>query len=393
MVAKEASLGLQVPVIGGGGPSGYTASALFDGNILITGRVGTLGKLFAPAGPCWPSDNALVVYASSSQTDQRFLRYALQVRIAEAINMNRGAANPLITQTDLGRLEIYHPNLSDQRAIASILGSLDDKIDLNRRMNETLEAMARATFKDWFVDFGPTRAKMEARAPYLAPEVWELFPKDFSTSDFREIPLGWRVVKVRELASNIQYGLTQSAQTRQVGPWFLRITDIQGGKVDWGKVPFCEVTPSENERYRLKIGDILVARTGASTGENIYLSKVADAVFASYLVRFQFTDLAMARLVGVFMRSRAYFDYVLNALGGSAQPNASAQVLAGASLVYPTPQVARIFFDIVSAFDAKIDANNDAVQTLAHTRDLLLPKLMSGEIRLKDAEKAVEAVA
>ena len=261
-------------------------------------------------------------------------------------------------------------------------------------MNETLEAMARAIFKDWFVDFGPTRAKMEGRAPYLAPEVWELFPKDFSTSDFREIPLGWRVVKVRELASNIQYGLTQSAQTRQVGPWFLRITDIQGGKVDWGKVPFCEVTPSENERYRLKIGDILVARTGASTGENIYLSKVADAVFASYLVRFAIYGLGHGSPSRVFLCAQGLILIMFKRiLADRLNPTLVPQVLAGASLVYPTPQVARIFFDIVSAFDAKIDANNDAVQTLAHTRDLLLPKLMSGEIRLKDAEKAVEAVA
>ena len=79
---------------------------------------------------------------------------------------------------------------SDQRAIASILGALDDKIDLNRRMNETLEAMARAIFKDWFVDFGPTRAKMEGGAPYLAPEIWALFPDRL---DDEGKPEGWKM--------------------------------------------------------------------------------------------------------------------------------------------------------------------------------------------------------
>ena len=82
------------------------------------------------------------------------------------------------------------PPLAEQDAIASILGALDDKIDLNRRMNETLEAMARAIFKDWFVDFGPTRAKMEGRAPYLAPEIWALFPDRL---DDEGKPEGWSI--------------------------------------------------------------------------------------------------------------------------------------------------------------------------------------------------------
>src|SRR5262249_26279501 len=158
---------------------------------------------------------------------------------------------------------------------------LDDKIELNRRMNETLEALTHSLFKSWFVD--ATKSAL---------------------------PNSWHETTIRELASNIQYGLTQSASTEPVGPRFLRITDIQGGRVDWGLVPFCKVSHEERKRYRLKPSDVLVARTGASTGENIYLSVVPDAVFASYLVRFQFPDPAMARYVGAFMRTPAYFDFV-----------------------------------------------------------------------------------
>ena len=163
VVSKNPTPTCQVPVVGGGGPSGFTDKALYHGHILITGRVGTLGKLFAPSGPCWPSDNALVIQPRSSRTDAVFLRYALQLVISEAAGMNRGAANPLITQGDLGRLAIAHPPLPEQRAIAHILGTLDDKIELNRRLSETLEQMARALFKAWFVDFEPVRAKMEGR--------------------------------------------------------------------------------------------------------------------------------------------------------------------------------------------------------------------------------------
>src|SRR5208283_5912584 len=153
-------------------------------------------------------------------------------------------------------------------------------------------------------------------------------------------------------------------------------------RVDWSTVPYCRVAPEEHERYRLKPGDVLVARTGASTGENIYLSVVPDAVFASYLVRFQFADPAIARLVGAFMRTGAYFDFVAGSIGGSAQPNASAQVLAGAEVVVPTPEVAHRFAEVVAPLDRRIAANNDESHTLATLRDTLLPRLISGKIRM-----------
>ena len=98
-----------------------------------------------------------------------------------------------ITGTDLSQLPVRMPPLREQRAIAHVLGTLDDKIELNRRMNRTLKEMARAVFQDWFVDFGPTRAKMEGQEPYLPPELWDLFPKRLVNSELGEIPEGWEV--------------------------------------------------------------------------------------------------------------------------------------------------------------------------------------------------------
>ena len=95
--------------------------------------------------------------------------------------------------------ELLLPDESEQRAIARILGALDDKIELNRRMNETLEAMARAIFQDWFVDFCPVRAKLEGREPYLPPGLWALFPDRLADSDLGEIPEGWEVKALRML--------------------------------------------------------------------------------------------------------------------------------------------------------------------------------------------------
>jgi len=183
--------------------------------------------------------------------------------------------------------------------------------------------------------------------------------------------------------------MTEGVSTEPVGPRFLRITDTQGGRVDWGSVRFCKVSPEEHKRYRLKSGGVLVARTGAATGENIYLPVVPDAGFASYLVRFQFAEPAMARFVGGFMRPPAYFDFVAGSISGSARPNASARVLARAELSVPPPELVRAFAEAVAPADKHIAANSEGSRALAELRDALLPKLLSGELRVPVALKEI----
>ena len=110
-------------------------------------------------------------------------------------------------------LEIPLPPLPEQRRIAHILGTLDDKIELNRRMNQTLEAMARAIFQDWFVDFGPVRAKLEGREPYLPPELWALFPDRLADSELGEIPEGWEVMALADCLNVARGTVIQRVRT------------------------------------------------------------------------------------------------------------------------------------------------------------------------------------
>ena len=305
--------------------------------------------------------------------------------------LNVGAVFDSLKCADIPNFQLKIPPLAEQVEIAEVLGSLDKKIQLNRQMNDTLEDISRAIFKSWFVDFDPVYAKAEGQQPTgISAEVADLFPGRLETAATGTLPAGWPSKAIRDIATTIQYGFTQSASQSQIGPKFLRITDIQGGRVDWSAVPFCEVTQEEYERYRLLPGDVLVARTGASTGENIYLADPPDSVFASYLVRFQFATQAIARYVGEFMRSAAYFDYVGGSLGGSAQPNASAQTLAGAKLVVPPPRLLEEFLKVVHPMDMRRVSNGEESVSLANLRDALLPKLLSGEIRVKDA-RALEA--
>ena len=121
-----------------------------------------------------------------------------------------------VTRRDLENIEVALPPLPEQRAIAHILGTLDDKIELNRRMNRTLEEMARAIFQDWFVDFGPVRAKLEGREPYLPPDLWSLFPDRLVDSELGEIPEGWEVKELGRLIE-LAYGKALKAGDRKGG--------------------------------------------------------------------------------------------------------------------------------------------------------------------------------
>jgi type I restriction enzyme S subunit len=270
---------------------------------------------------------------------------------------------------DLQSLEIIWPAPEVRRAIAAILGTLDDKIELNRRMNQTLEAMAQALLKSWFVDFEPFR------------------DQGMQDSPLGEIPVGWRVGKLSELCTT-QYGYTASAIEEPVGPRLLRVMDINKQNwIEWDKVPYCEITEDDIAKYRLEVGDLVVARM-ADPGKSAIIEQPVEAVFASYLVRLKTESLAHAYFVYGFLKSQAYADYSEGAMGGSSvQKSMNAKVIVDVDLVIPPPQVLKLILQHILPLRKRLVANVDQSANLATIRDTLLPKLLSGEIRVKDAEK------
>jgi len=386
----------KIPVISSGGVSSYHDTSAVSGPGVILGRKGVVGSVYYVDSDYWPHDTTLWV-KDFHGNDPRFVYYFFKSIAPRIARMDVGSANPTLNRNHVHPIRILWPSLSEQKAIAHILGTLDDKIELNQRMNETLEAMARAIFKSWFVDFDPVRRNVDRkngkgakgkanRTPPESHPFDHLFPDAFEDSELGKIPKGWQVDTLAQRASNIQYGFTQSATSDAVGPRFLRITDIRGGKVDWSSVPYCEIEDAELEKYRVKDGDIFVARTGASTGDNIYVVDPPEAVFASYLVRLQFESPGVARFVAEYMRSSDYFGHIEGAIGGSAQPNASAQTLAAATTAFPPDDVATAFYDLVRPADLKRAANARESDRLAAIRNALLPKLLSGDIHIREGE-------
>ena len=260
------------------------------------------------------------------------------------------------------------PPLTPARGtLLQLLQSLDDKIELNRRMNETLEAMARAIFKDWFVDFGPTRAKAEGREPYLAHDLWNPFPDALDDGDK---PVGWRNGKLDDLIV-LQRGFDLPKRKRVKGKFPILAASGVNGTHDKAKAP----------------------GPGVTTGRSGVIGKV-------FYVHEDFWPLNTSLWVKQYRNSSpAHAYFLIQTLdfasfnSGSAVPTLNRNHVHDLPIAVPSPETIQGFDRFVGPLFQRKRLNDVETLTLARTRDLLLPKLMSGEIRLREAEQAVEAVA
>lgn len=186
--------------MGSFGVTGRHDTAACKGPGVTVGRSGaSVGTVAYISEDYWPLNTCLYV-RDFHGNDPLFCYYFLKT--IDLASHNSGSAQPSLNRNFVHPLPVRFPDPDEQRAIAATLGALDDKIELNRKMNATLEAMARALFRDWFVDFGPTRAKMEGREPYLSPDLWALFPDRL---DDEGRPEGWELRSIYDFA-NVVYG-------------------------------------------------------------------------------------------------------------------------------------------------------------------------------------------
>ncbi len=284
---------------------------------------------------------------------------------------------------------IQLPPLPEQRAIAGILGALDDKIERNRRMNGTLEAMARALFKDWFVDFGPVRAKMAGRSPYLAPELWELFP---DALDGEGKPVGWFPYTLSQLAKHHRATLSPSAKPERIYEHY----SIPA--YDAGNEPTIELGGSiKSNKTIVPESAVLLSKLNPEI-ERVWLpdpnGKAPPIASTEFLALTPLAPATRSVLYCLFGSSifRAEMSARVTGTSKSHQRGPPKSLLA-CEVLAANPKLLALFDRTVSTMMDLLLSNRRESRELAQTRDLLLPKLMSGEIRLRDTEQIVGEVA
>lgn len=183
--------------------------------------------------------------------------------------------------------------------------------------------------------------------------------------------MNWPLISLNQICDT-QYGYTASADDFKVGPKYLRITDIASGPIDWESVPYCKISESDYSKYKLNAGDIVIARTGNTTGYAKLIRNNSDAVFASYLVRIKIkSDLADSGYIGRLIESDIYKNFVRSIKGGAAQGNANATTLTLFKFRFPPIEVQRIIASILSSYDDLIDINRRQMQLLEEAARLL----------------------
>ncbi|WP_317134996.1 restriction endonuclease subunit S [Brytella acorum] len=363
-------------------------SSLRPGDVVIvrTGKPGTCAVI-----PDWLLEancSDVVIVRCSERVRPRFLCYVVNSVAGHHISSHIvGAVQQHFNVGSARTLEFLLPSIEGQDAILAILGALDDKIDLNRRTNETLEAMARALFRDWFVDFGPTQAKMAGQTPYLAPEIWALFPDRL---DDEGKPEGWKTAAFSEFVSILTGGTPKTS-----------IADYWNGDIPWFSVVD---TPADSDIYVFDTAkkitkDGLDNSAASILPEDTVIITARGTVGKLAMTHSPMTmnqscyGLRGTNGIGqylVYQSIKNSLSEIKNNTHGSVFDTITRQTFSSISANLPSQEIAQSYEKMAAPFFQKILENVSQTQHLAQLRDLLLPKLMSGAIRIQDAEKMVE---
>lgn len=363
---------------------GRASKPLYDGPLVIFARVGSnAGAVMFSDKPAWINNNAAALKAKLGWNARYLFYWASHFDLR---TVAQGSGQPFISNQTLSSIKIARREAVEQEAIASVLGALDDKIELNRQMNETLEAMARAIFRDWFVDFGPTRAKIEGRAPYLAQDIWALFSDSL---DDEGKPEGWQNSTIGQEV-NVVGGSTPS--TKEAGFW--------GGDIAWAtpkdlsslRTPVLLSTERQiTEAGLTQIGSGLLPVGTVLLSSRAPIGYLAIAQIPVAVNQGFIAMVCEKRLSNVFvwLWTQANMEAVHQNANGSTFQEISKANFRPIGVTVATTEILRAFDEVAMPLFERIVANETESRTLAATRDLLLPKLMSGEIRVRDAEKLV----
>jgi type I restriction enzyme S subunit len=315
--------------------------------------------------------------------DNRFLKFLLQSEnIQNQLRARASGTTVLgIKQSELRKVILRLPSMEEQRTIAHILGTLDDKIELNRWMNETLEGIARALFKSWFVDFDPVRAKAEGRDTGLPREIADLFPAEFRRSDFGYIPEGWQASQLADLLieSNERIGDMQAPEYSSTN------NGLQLRSERFNKT--LAISSAKNKLIR---GGYLVFGLSRRVLNFGLMRDELGSVSSAYTVFKVREEILCSDLLERLMRLKPTYFYMAVSASSREGQSISSEGLNLLRVVVPPRGIQDAFYSFDTRFTERIAAIEAESRTLAALRDELMPNLISGDLRVKNAGRILE---
>lgn len=357
------------------------------GDVLLT-KDGTLGRLAVVKEEGLCVNQSVAVLRPNGRITSTFLYYLLASSSSQnkLIADSDGSVLKHIYITRVPKMVVSVPTIKDQKAIAHILGSLDDKIELNQKMNQTLEDIAKAIFKSWFVDFDPVRAKAEGRPTGLPPEISDLFPDELVDSEIGEIPKGWGSREVRSFVKLNDQNWSKKNHPDSLE--YLDLGNIKSNKISEIESYLWDEAPSRARRV-LKIGDTIVGTVRPGNRSFGFVQRSGLTGSTGFAVLTPLKD-EYAEFVYLGVCSDTNIERLAHLADGAAYPAVSNETILDTSFVEPPPDLVMSFHELVSPMIQRLEIADQESMAVSELRDTLLPKLISGELRIPDAEKFLE---
>jgi type I restriction enzyme S subunit len=366
--------------------------------------VGTLGRVAQVRElpePATFDSHVTVIRPDPREVDPLYLGMAIRSIESDIEKLGEGSTGQTELARDrLGAFTVHVPSREEQQAIAHILGTLDDKIELNRRMNETLEAMARALFKSWFLDFDPVRAKAAGLDHGLPEPIADLFPDSFEDSELGAIPKGWKVATLDHEITELEVGGRPkggvSAYTEGV-PSIGAESIVGLGRFDYSKTKYVPLEYFQSmKKGHVKSRDVLLYKDGGRPGEyEPHVTLVGDGfpfdtcAINEHVYRLRAKSTIGQNFLFFWLSSDLVMDEMRTKGTGVAIPGLNSTQVKSLTTLVPSSDVIGAFDDIADRLVARVLAVCNESRTLAALRDTLLPKLVSGELRVETASSIV----
>lgn len=347
-------------------------------------RTASVGYVVVMGRPMATSQD-FVNWVCSPRIDPRFLKYVLMAERDSLLRYAIGTTHQTIYFPEVKAFHVCLPPIAEQRSIADMLSSFDEKIELNRQMNRTLQEMARALFKSWFVDFEPVHSKAEGRDSSLPRPLADLFPDRFEDSELGLIPAGWKPAILGDVAEHPRRGL-QPYEIAEGTP-YIALEHMPRRSIALSE--WASADAVESGKFAFRRGEILFGKLRP------YFHKVGVAPIDGVCS----TDIVVVRPVGEewfgitlgAVSSDEFVEFTSAGSTGTKMPRTSWTEMARFRLAIPPISVARAFSDSVGPMVDRILTSTHESRTLARIRGVLLPNLISGEIRMPHAERLLEA--